>query len=493
MKLVLSHLDLAAVWPWLILALLLVGLVVGWWQVRRLRWFVEALMDAARRMARGDLSVRVDTQGPFQMGELAASLNRMARQLDDRLSTVVQQRNELGAVLSSMQEGVLAIDLEERVLSVNRAASGLLGIEGGRIIGRLLAEAVRNTTLQALVRQTLEKGSGVQGETTLRMGESAEDGVTPADRYVQVQTASLRDAEGGRQGVLVVLHDVTALRRLESVRRDFVANVSHEVKTPVSAIKAAVETMLDDPELPRAQGETFMAMIKRQADRLDAIVEDLLSLARLENQQGELLAEVEVQPVGEVGRVVRAAIETCQAKADEKSIALVYELAGGGGSGSERAAQKASPSAGFGVEGAQDGSVERVGALVNAMLLEQALVNLIDNAVKYSPPETRVLVGVERVDEEVVVSVVDEGRGIEPRHLARVFERFYRTDRARSRELGGTGLGLSIVKHVAETMGGRVSVDSLPGEGSTFRVHLLTAELPAGRAGAGSASVESSA
>ncbi|MEM1212826.1 MAG: ATP-binding protein [Planctomycetota bacterium] len=445
----LSHIEIGDVWPWLVLAMVLVVLGLAWWQVRRLRWFVDALMDAARRMARGDLSVRVDTQGPFQMGELAASLNRMARQLDDRLSTVVQQRNELGAVLSSMQEGVLAIDLEERVLSLNRAASGLLGVEGGRIIGRLLAEAVRNTTLQALVRQTLEKGSGVQGETTLRVGESADQPAAP-DRYVQVQTASLRDADGGRQGVLVVLHDVTELRRLESVRRDFVANVSHEVKTPVSAIKAAVETMLDDPDLPREQGETFMAMIKRQADRLDAIVEDLLSLARLENQQAEILAEVEAQPVG---RVVRAAIETCQAKADEKSIELVLEPAAAG--------------------------VEQVGALINAMLLEQALVNLIDNAVKYSPPETRVRVRVDRRAEEVVVSVVDQGRGIEPRQLARVFERFYRTDRARSRELGGTGLGLSIVKHAAETMGGRVSVDSLPNEGSTFRVHLAWAALPA--------------
>ncbi|MEM6391337.1 MAG: ATP-binding protein [Planctomycetota bacterium] len=469
----LGQVGFGQAWPWVALAVGVLGLGVAWWQVRRVRGLVEALMDAARRMARGDLSVRVDTQGPFHLGELAASLNRMARQLDDRLSTVVQQRNELGAVLSSMQEGVLAIDLEERVLSVNRAASGLLGVGGvggvggGQIIGRLLAEVVRNTTLQALVRQTLEKGSGVQGETTLRAGESGEDGVTPADRYVQVQTASLRDADGARQGVLVVLHDVTALRRLESVRRDFVANVSHEVKTPVSAIKAAVETMLDDPELPREQGETFMAMIKRQADRLDAIVEDLLSLARLENQQGELLAEVEVQPMSRVGSVAQAAMETCQAKAKEKSIALVYESVT-----------------------AEEG---RVGALINAMLLEQALVNLIDNAVKYSPPETRVRVRVDRLAEEIVVSVIDEGRGIEPRHLARVFERFYRTDRARSRELGGTGLGLSIVKHVAETMGGRVSVDSLPGEGSTFRVHLLTAELPAGVSGMGSASTESSA
>jgi len=214
--------------------------------------------------------------------------------------------------------------------------------------------------------------------------------------------------------------------------------------TPISAIKAAVETLLDDDQMPGEIRKSFTGIIARQADRLDAIVEDLLSLTRLEEEDSDAPNDLEAHLVEPV---IEAARETCHAKAEAKSIAVEIEV----------------PSP--------------LRARIVPTLLEQALVNLIDNAVKYSPPHTAVVVKAARRGAQVVVSVIDQGRGIEPEHLPRVFERFYRTDRARSRQLGGTGLGLSIVRHVAESLGGRATVQSQLGQGSTFNL-VLQAEGP---------------
>ncbi|QQE10440.1 HAMP domain-containing protein [Planctomycetota bacterium] len=395
---------------------------------------LKELREAAGRFAQGDLTQRVAIKGPLQIAELAEALNSMARQLEDRLSTVVRQRNELGTVLTSMVEGVVAIDLDEHIISLNQAAANMLEVEPTIAIGRSIQEVVRNTALQSFVHQTLRQNTPISTEITLRVPDNPE-----GDRQLQAQSAILRDAEGVRTGVVLVLHDVTRLRRLESVRQDFVANVSHEVKTPVSAIKAAVETVLDDPELVTEDGKRFLNIILRQSDRLAAIVEDLLSIARIEQEGQDIRAELMSTNV--IG-VIRGANETCSAIAKEKNTHV----------------QVICP--------------DSLSCKANPPLLEQAVVNLLSNAIKYSPENTDVQIIGERTDQEVIISITDEGRGIEPEHLPRIFERFYRTDKARSRELGGTGLGLSIVKHVAEAHGGRVSVDSVLGSGSTFRIHL---------------------
>jgi len=395
---------------------------------------IRELRHGAERFAKGDLRKRIAVRGPLQLAALAESLNTMAEQLADRLSTVIQQRNELGAVHGSMVEGVLAIDREQNILSLNRAAAAMLSLEVTSAIGQSVYEIVRNAELQQLIQQTLEKDSAIAGEMILAdtQGEGSE-------RSIQLQSALLRNDSGRRIGLVLVLHDVTQLRRLESVRRDFVGNVSHEVKTPVSAIKAAVETVRDLPDSGGEDAQRFLQIISRQADRLSAIVDDLLSLARIEQVGGEGLEDAMRSPIWPV---ISAVIETCQLSADAKSIRLQAKC---------------------------DRSIS---ARISEQLLTQAVVNLVDNAVKYSDADTSVLVCCEVIDGEVVVSVTDQGRGIEPKHLPRVFERFYRTDKARSRELGGTGLGLSIVKHIAEAHGGRVSVDSAPRVGSTFRIHL---------------------
>ena len=413
-----------------IIAVLALGILIA---ALRLNRSIRELRTAADRFAQGDLSRRVGTAHPLQLRSLARSLNQMAAQLNDRLSTVIQQRNELEAVLSSMVEGVLAVDLDERILSLNRAAAELLGLEPDHCIGRPIQEAIRNAPLQTFVSAAISDDDARQDEFTLRLPNQ------PGARQLQAQSAILHSADGQRVGVVIVLHDVTQLRRLQTVRQEFVANVSHEVRTPVSAIKAAIETLLsDDPHDPEMT-QRFLAIVARQADRLAAIVNDLLSLARIEQDAGAIFAELETSPVR---GILAAARETCQAKADARQIQLNVR------------------------------SEEGLAVRMNRALLEQAVVNLVDNAVKYSPPNTMVDVDASSAGGEVVIEVRDRGRGIEPEHLSRVFERFYRTDKARSRELGGTGLGLSIVKHIAEAHGGRVAVESTPGQGSRFRIHL---------------------
>ena len=440
--------------PWVVgllvgFAVIAVGLAVVLLVVFR---SIRKLRFAAERLARGDLSLRVEVAGPLNLTQLGDSLNRMAGQLQDRLATVVQQRNELTAVLSSMVEGVIAVDLEERILSLNPAAAEMLRLDATRAIGRPIQELVRNTALQKFITRTLGHDPESTDETLFRLSRpravedhhrTATDG---GDRFLQAQSAVLRDGAGRQLGAVVVLHDVTELRRLEQVRSDFVANVSHEIRTPVSAVKAAVETLLDDPAADPEDTKRFLGIVARQAERLDAIVRDLLSLARIEQDAEKTVADLTPTPLR---RVIDAAVETCSAHARDKGIRVTIRCD------------------------------DRLHALTQPQLLEQAVVNLVDNAIKYSPAESHVEVSGQSIDAEAVIRVDDEGRGIEPDHLPRIFERFYRTDKARSRQLGGTGLGLSIVKHVAEAHGGRVSVESFPGRGSSFAIHLRPAETPA--------------
>ncbi len=348
----------------------------------RLSRSIRQLRESASRLAQGDLSQRVDIAAPLQLSALADSLNQMARQLQDRLDALTQQRNEMGAVLWSMMEAVLAVDTEAHIINLNRAAADLLHIDSAHAIGRPLQEVVRNQALQLFVAQTLEDDQPHQTELTLNQSSDVTD-----TRQLQAQSAILRDSNGRRIGAVLVLHDATQLRRLEVVRRDFVANVSHEVKTPVSAIKAAVETLLSDDEPDAQTRRQFLGIISRQSDRLAAIVDDLLSLARIEQEDetGRVRAELQRRPIAQV---LSAAAETCQAHAREKRITLTLAC---------------SPA---------------LEAQVNPPLLEQAMVNLADNAIKYSPPNTEVTLSAQQAEQEVVLTVSDEGRGIEPERPA---------------------------------------------------------------------------
>ncbi len=394
---------------------------------------LETIRAGAERFSRGELEHRLPAQGALEIRMLAQSLNAMAEQLDQRIQTIVRQQNEHQGVLASMNEGVMAVDLRGRILNLNGTCARLLGIEVDKVRGRMVHEVVRKSNLLSFIERTLLNAEPVEAEFELSGAEN---------RWIHAHGTALHDARDERIGTLVVLHDATRLRRLESIRRDFVANVSHELRTPITSIKGFVETLVHENLEDREQSLRFLAIVLKQVNRLDAIIEDLLLLSRIERGAEEQTVELADECLVDV---LRSAVEMCQKKAAEKQIGLEVACPAG------------------------------LVAKINAPLLEQAVVNLIDNAVKYSPNNGAVRITAEQRGGELVIGVEDAGCGIAPKHLPRLFERFYRVDKARSRELGGTGLGLAIVKHIVTAHKGSVQVESTVGKGSVFFIHLPAA------------------
>jgi len=399
---------------------------------RRITRPIENMKLGARRFASGDLDFRLPVPEADEFSDLAEVMNTMAGQLQDRIGMIVQQHSEQDAVLSSMLEGVLAFDTDERLINVNKSAARMLKLSPDRALGRHIQEIIRNVGLQRFVERTLESGGPIE-EFISVVGEQQE-------RFLQAHGSLLRDQAGDVIGALVVLNDITELRKLETVRRDFVANVSHELKTPITSIKGFVETLLDGALHDKDDTLRFLGIISKQADRLNAIIEDLLSLSRIE--QGTERDEIELAP-GLLADVLSSAAQICQVEAAAKSMHILVDCP---------------PS---------------LSAMMNPQLLEQAVVNLVNNAIKYSDEGMRVWIEAEALNDDVVlIHVRDEGCGIEAEHLPRLFERFYRIDKARSRKMGGTGLGLAIVKHIVQAHHGRIDVVSSPGAGSNFSLHL---------------------
>ncbi|MBN1764217.1 MAG: HAMP domain-containing protein [Sedimentisphaerales bacterium] len=424
----LADINLKIIWAAIIIAVCAAGvcLVVS----RHITRPVEQMRQAARRFAQGDLQTRVAAPQSAELAYLAESLNEMARQLHTRIETITRQRNEQEAVLSSMIEGVLAVDAQGRLISINQAAAQLLHIDPDQARGHFVQEIIRNPELQEFVETTLKSNDILEANITLSNNE---------DKHFRLHGSAISDFSGRRNGAVVVLNDMTRLLHLENIRRDFVANVSHELKTPVTSIKGFVETLqegaIHDPE----KAGRFLDILARQTDRLNAIIEDLLSLSRIEQDQDARKIDLSRE---NIESVIKSAIELTQVKAAHKNISIDLKC---------------------------DPDME---SAVNPELLEQALVNLIDNAIKYSNPESEIEITAYRQDNEIAIAIRDNGCGIDPDHWARIFERFYVVDKARSRKLGGTGLGLAIVKHIAQSHGGRVTVKSTLEQGSTFTLYL---------------------
>jgi two-component system phosphate regulon sensor histidine kinase PhoR len=404
---------------------------------RRISQPLEIMRQGASRYARGDLSHRLGLPGTLELAGLAEAMNQMAKELEQRIQAVISQRNQTQAVLSSMAEGVVALDLEERIMDLNEAAARLLNRPKEHLRGRSLQEIMRSRDLQRMVRRTMSDGTRNEGDISLYHS---------GEQILSTRCTPLRDAGGNRIGVLLVLNNVTRLRRLENMRSDFAANVSHEIKTPLTAIQGFIETLhhgdVDDPE----EARRFLGIIRRHVTRLTAIIDDLMHLSRLEQDDESFRPNPEPDSVREV---ILTAVQLCSARAREKAIDITVD---------------ADPS---------------IRVHMDTDLMEQAVVNLLDNAVKYSPPERPVAVRVGKTGAEVTICVIDQGIGIPYKHLPRLFERFYRVDKARSRKEGGTGLGLAIVKHIIQAHGGRVTVESLQGSGSTFCLHLPVGSAPA--------------
>jgi len=357
----------------------------------------------------------------------------MAAVLNQRFENLENQRSERETILSSMEEGFLAVDKYHQVLSINRTAAQLFRLDPEKVVGQDLQLLIRNFQLSHSVHEALTSQQPLEKDFQLT---DSEENI----KHFQVRITPLRKSSGDQIGALIVLNDITRIKLVETIRRDFVANVSHELKTPITSIKGAVETLIDGAIEQREVADRFLGIISRHSDRLDSLISDLLLLSQLEyRDEGGIQAEE-----GTLQLVIRHAVGICELKAQEKEISLVWECS------------------------------ESIQMRMNAPLLEQALVNLIDNAIKYSPEKRQVEILAKLEKSEVIMEIKDHGSGIDARHLDRIFERFYRVDAARSRKLGGTGLGLAIVKHIVQSHGGTVSVESNLNMGSRFILKFPT-------------------
>jgi two-component system phosphate regulon sensor histidine kinase PhoR len=408
-------------------------LALAFWLARRITQPLQELTTGAERIASGKYGHKVYPAGDDEVGMLARSFNRMSEHLAAQFRQLDEDRQQLRTILSGMVEGVVALDAEQRVLFANERATQLLGLHTAAANGRKLWEVVRHRALQNVLRRVLAKPEPHQEELQW-------DG--PAARSLAVYAARMPGSPP--RGAVLVLHDTSEQRRLERVRQEFVANASHELKTPLAVITACVETLLDGAvDDPQHRG-TFLEQIAEQASRLHALILDLLSLARIESGTGTF--ELQAVPLAQT---VKACVERHRARADAKHQHL-----------------KALPPA------AVPEANGAIAAWADEDAVNQILDNLVDNALKYTPPGGRIDVRWRAEDGQVCLEIEDTGIGIPEEDLPRIFERFYRVDKARSRELGGTGLGLSIVKHLAQAMHGSVHARSRPGYGTTFSVRL---------------------
>lgn len=402
---------------------------LSYWVISRVVEPASEIDKAVDALAKGDFQHRTYVPNRDELGQIAAKLNRLGQELDHRISQLTASHERQATVLGGMIEGVIAVDRRERVLFANAAAGRLFDFRPTMVEGRRLLEVVRNHSLEEAVSAALATRQPQRLETTQEGGEKMS---------VAIQATPLSGEPC--PGVVIVMHETTELRRLESLRRDFVANVSHELKTPLSSIKAYAETLrngaLNDPQA----SVTFVERIQEQADRLHHLILDMLSLARIESAQEVF----EIVPVS-VQEVVDACLANYRPVADGRRIELVAEPL-------------------------QPGCFVRA----DKEGLREILDNLVDNAIKYTPEGGRVVIRWRATEDRKMASieVEDTGIGIAPDALLRVFERFYRVDKARSRELGGTGLGLAIVKHLSQSFGGGVSASSESGHGSRFTVEL---------------------
>jgi two-component system phosphate regulon sensor histidine kinase PhoR len=405
-----------------IVVLIIVAGYVGWrgWTVP---WGeVERLV---RQIGRGEQPRTFLIKGGREAQRVGIALEEISSRQQRLDQEAVKRASEQSAIFSAMQDGLLVLDGDRRIALFNRTFQKLFGL-GENSLGVPLLESVREASIDELISRTFRKREPTHGEITL------------GERHWHVSAEPMRHSNGTKSGAVVLFHDITALKRADEMRRDFVANVSHELRTPLSILRGYIETMLDDPKMPRGEMARILEVMDQHSKRLGLLANDLLTLAQLESGSSILqLSEIDLLLfLSDLNRDWR-----------KKFLAKGLKTF---------------------VDVADDCSIIRA----DEERLREVFDNLLDNAVKYSGEGGQIRLMASRRDGEIMLSVCDSGIGISPEDLPRIFERFYRADKARSRQLGGTGLGLSIVKHIAQLHGGRVEAESEPGKGTTIRVFL---------------------
>lgn len=390
---------------------------------------LDEIVDVARQLARGSWQARVKYPPRDELGEIASSLNNLSLKIRETVNELAENKGSLEAVLRTMESGVLLVDSDGQVVLVNRAAEKILGILQQDVQGKSQVEALQNFSLSTLISIVLSEWQPQREEISL---------FYPEERVLEVTAAPVWGEDGKEYGVVVVLYDLTEIRRLERVRAEFVANVSHELKTPVTSIKGFAETLLDGALYNHRSAEEFVNIINEEADRLSSLVGDLLDLSRIESR------EVKPRFVSlELTTAMKEIIDKLRPQFRKKGLNIEAVL-----------------------------PKETVIVQADTELIQQVLENLLDNSLKYTPEGGKVTVRLLPSQDEVAVVIEDTGIGIPAEDLPRLFERFYRVDKARSRKLGGTGLGLAIVKHIINAHGGCVWAESEPGRGSSFYFSL---------------------
>ncbi|HXC62667.1 MAG TPA: ATP-binding protein [Nitrospiria bacterium] len=396
---------------------------------RRLSISLHEMTSVAKDLAKGRLEKRVRITAHDELAELGGVLNQMASALEAEMWEITEDRARLAAILSGMVEGVMVLDRQGRILMINIAMERMFRLKGDLIVGKTFIEVLRHHQLNEFIQTTLKTPANRSVEIMIQ---------TPEERVFTVQASTAAETQESSPVAVFVFHDVTELKRLEHVRKDFVANVSHELRTPLTSIKGYLEALVDGAKDDPQKCLQFLEVAQQHADQLNNLITDLLQLSQIESGRYEWKRE-RINP----GNLIGKAIELMRPMAEKKHQSLTIS------SGSSLPPIT--------------GDTDR---------LTQVLINLLENAVKYTPEGGKIEVEARRNGDSMEIIVNDTGLGIPKKDLPRIFERFYRADRARSRELGGTGLGLSIVKHIVEAHGGGVQAESEPGKGSKFTIVL---------------------
>jgi two-component system phosphate regulon sensor histidine kinase PhoR len=391
------------------------------------------IQQLVSQVARGERPSTFLINGGREPQRVALALETISAHQQELERQIADRESGTQAILGAMEDGVLVVDARSRITLMNSTFQKLFDLRDPAVDVPLV-EAVRHATLDQLIAETLETGEATRSEL------SVTDSRTHSERHIEVSAVPIKRADDEMPGAVVLFHDITELKQVDQVRREFVANVSHELRTPLSILRGYIEVLLDEPETPREELARILSIMERHSKRLQRLVHDLLSLAQLESSG----ATLEVSSV-RVDELFNNLIRDWKEKLAAKNLKVIVDL-----------------------------TPEALTLHADGTRLEEALYNLLDNAVKFSLENGEIYLRATRLGSDMVLSVSDNGLGIGKEHLSRIFERFYRADKARSRELGGTGLGLAIVKHVAQLHGGRVEAESELGNGTTIRVILPT-------------------
>ncbi|MBV1885195.1 MAG: cell wall metabolism sensor histidine kinase WalK [Gammaproteobacteria bacterium] len=406
------------------------ALLIGFYFARRFTDPLIKMTENAEAIAQGDYHRRITIKQQNEIGSLAKAFNSMARNSSQRMEEITADRNRYATIFAGMVEGVISIDEHQKIIHINRTAAELLELSATQCINKSIWEELRITEISQALEQAMAKKNVVKTQ----MRRSTEH----LDQVVDIHIAVLCDNADHSIGAVIVLNDISELDHLMRIRQDFVANASHELKSPITVIRGLTETILDDDEMDPATQHRFIEKIHNQSHRLSSLVSDLLTISRLESNQDEQ----HFQSINYLN-IIKKSIKAIEVSCQEKELSVTINL----------------PKKNIHLLGDEQG-------------ISQLVDNLLDNAVKYTPLGGSLLIQLEVHELTSTLRIQDSGVGISPQYQHRIFERFYRVDKARSRELGGTGLGLSIVKNIAEQHGGSVSVTSQPGQGAIFTVEL---------------------